>query len=131
MVSFESALNGCEMLTVLVLVKSPILGEAIEKNLTIDPGLIVHNEIWGNIDRLRSAISLLRPNVVVIEGDLLDINLREIKGFLNDLIQSRIIVISPEHNQLEINEYYQVAVSGLADLFALVKGGNSCFSIKT
>lgn len=109
---------------VLVVVKSSILGEAIERLLRRADDVLAMQIILSTEDILRAAIERFQPTVIIIEGRLPGFNLIEPDIISADLRNYRIITISSENNKADVVDMFRMPVTGLEDLLTHVKGTN-------
>jgi chemotaxis response regulator CheB len=110
------------MLKVLVFIKNPIMGEAIVQFLSHRNEVsVMRAELTAEGD-IASIVNHFQPDVIVLEGELVKINLAGNTSLVFDHRNIKVITIFSDKNKIEILDRQLIPVTGLSDLLALIKG---------
>jgi chemotaxis response regulator CheB len=110
------------MIKVLIAATSSIMGEAIEQFLNCEEDLRVKLILLPPYVDLKLEIDRLRPDVVLIEDDVLAHFKLNTEARSLDLSRIHLITVSMYKNEVEIDQSYWVPIKGLTDLLPLIRG---------
>lgn len=113
------------MLRVLVVENQLLLGAGIQKFLSDEADFeVIGSSPSDQLDLVRE-IRQLRPDVVFLDIDSRLADAIDLLNFLEDFPDLRVILVSTDHDRIQIYTRREVLIHHPTDLFGIIRNGSS------